>query len=55
MLRRGRAPEPPASADAAEADAEAAPAQRQRSRVLIEHEDIIGDAYWAAHPELLAD
>lgn len=50
VLRRGRAAEPPAS-DAAEDAA----ATRQRRCVLIEHEDIIGDAFWTAHPELLAD
>jgi tRNA(His) guanylyltransferase len=28
---------------------------RPRRRVRVEHCDIIGDAFWTAHPELLAD
>ncbi len=30
------------------------PVMRLRTEVLVEHEDIIGDAFWTEHPELLA-
>ena len=54
VLRRARVVEP--HTPAAKADgAEPAVVMRMRSRVVIEHEDIIGDAFWAAHPEMLAD
>ena len=51
VLRRARVAEPPA----AEGGDHAAHAPRLRSCVVIEHDDMIGDAFWAAHPELLAD
>ena len=51
VLRRARVAEPPA-ADGAVGPAHA---PRLRSCVVVEHDDMIGDAFWAAHPELLAD
>ena len=30
------------------------PVVRPRTRVVILHDDLIGDAFWSAHPELLA-
>jgi tRNA(His) guanylyltransferase len=30
------------------------PVMRMRTEVLVEHKDIIGDAFWTEHPELLA-
>ena len=53
VLRRARVAEP--QQPAAEGGAQPAHAPRLRSCVVVEHDDIIGDAFWAAHPELLAD
>ena len=51
LLRRERREEPlpgrPPGPDGA-------PPTRARTRVVIEHDDVIGDAFWQAHPELLA-
>jgi len=57
VLRRARVAEPHTRPAAdGEAGGEAAVVVlRQRNRVVVEHEDIISDAFWAAHPELLAD
>ena len=48
VLRRSRAPEVVKTA------ADGTAVLRERTRVVTEHCDVIGDAFWAAHPELLA-
>ncbi len=48
VLRRSRAPEVVKTA------ADGTEVVRERTRVVTEHCDVIGDAFWAAHPELLA-
>ena len=54
LLRRARVAEPHTRAAGGDG-AEPVTVMRQRSRVVIEHDDVIADAFWAAHPELLAD
>lgn len=51
ILRRGRVP---VVLEGKTAPDGVSPVVRQRSTVLVEHVDLIGDAFWAEHPELLA-